>query len=305
MLDVHRLVLLREVHVHGSITAAARALSYSHSAVSQQLSLLEREAGVALLEKVGRGVQLTPAAQELVHRVDEVLAILERAESDLASSDSAVRGTLRLAAFTSVSRSVVPQVMTTLRNDHPELDVRYQLAEPESGLLLLASRRIDVLVADRYPGTSEAVPEDLHEALLLRDPVRAYLPAGSHVESVDGLRQVPWVMNPSGTEARAWTRALLLRHGFEPEVTHESGDLLFQLQMVEAGLAGAFLPDLLVADAGASCSPTKLIATHYHRNISFLCRAGAEHRPSVVACREAFAHHLSGPRSLGPADVTS
>jgi molybdate transport repressor ModE-like protein len=293
MLDVHRLVLLREVHVHGSITAAARALSYSHSAVSQQLSLLDKEAGVPLLEKVGRGVRLTPAAQSLVHRAEDILAILERAESDLANSDTAVRGTLRLAAFTTISRSVVPEVIATLQHQHPELDVRYQQAEPETGLPLLSSRRIDVLVADSYPGTSDAVPPDLHADLLLRDPIRAYLPAGTEIGSVDALRSLRWVSYPTSTEAYAWARALCQRYGFEPDVAYESPDLLFHLRAVRAGLAAAFLPDLLVNDLGGSPVPTKLIDPQQYRHISMLCRAGSEQRPSIVACREAFAQHLT------------
>src|ERR1700754_682309 len=105
------MALLREVQLRGSITAAARALSYSHSAVSQQLALLEKETGVPLLERAGRGVRLTPAAEGLVHHADDILAILERAESDLAASDTDVRGTLRLAAFTTISRTIVPQVV--------------------------------------------------------------------------------------------------------------------------------------------------------------------------------------------------
>lgn len=293
MLDVHRLVLLREVHVHGSITAAARALSYSHSAVSQQLGLLEREAGVPLLEKVGRGVRLTPAAQSLVRRAEDILAILERAESDLANSATAVRGTLRLAAFTTISRSVVPEVIATLQQQHPELDVRYQQAEPETGLPLLSSRRIDVLVADSYPGTSEAVPAELHADLLLRDPIRAYLPAGTEIGSVAELQRLRWVSYPAGAEAHAWARALCQRNGFEPDVAYESADLLFHLRLVRAGLAAAFLPDLLVGDLGAGPVPTSLIDTQQYRRISLMCRTGSEQRPSVVACREAFVRHLT------------
>ena len=154
MLDVHRLVLLREVHLRGSMTAAARSLSYTHSAVSQQLALLEKEAGVPLLERVGRGVQLTPAAEELVHHTNGILAILERAEADLAASATQVRGTLRLAAFTTISRYAVPQVLTALGRRHPALDVRFAQVEPEEGLLMLSSRRVDVVVADSYPGTA-------------------------------------------------------------------------------------------------------------------------------------------------------
>lgn len=291
MLDIHRLVLLREVKLRGSITAAARALSYTHSAVSQQLGLLEKEAGVPLLEKVGRGVRLTPAAEELVRHAEDILAILERAEADLAASDTQVRGTLRLAAFTTISRTAVPQVIDSLRRRHPALDVRYRQVEPEDGLLLLTSRRIDVLLTDSY-GTSESVPAELHADLLMHDPVRAYLPTRTTIDTLEELRRVRWVLEPSGSEAHAWVRGLCQQHGFEPDIAYESPDLLFHLRMVEAGLAAAFLPDLLVRDARAQLAPSTLLGTHQRRDISLICRAGAERRPAVIACRDAFVQHL-------------
>ena len=292
MLDVHRLVLLREVHLRGSMTAAARSLSYTHSAVSQQLALLEKEAGVPLLERVGRGVQLTPAAEELVHHTNGILAILERAEADLAASATQVRGTLRLAAFTTISRYAVPQVLTALGRRHPALDVRFAQVEPEEGLLMLSSRRVDVVVADSYPGTSEAMPADLHADLLMDDPVGAYLPPGANGGSLEELQRLRWILEPSGSEAHAWVRRVCRQHGFEPDVAYESADLQFHLRMVQAGLAAAFLPDLLVRGEGAQLKPSGLLGTHQRRQISMICRSGAERRPAVVACREAFAASL-------------
>ena len=295
MLDVHRLVLLREVSLRGSITAAARALSYTHSAVSQQLSLLEKEAGVPLLEKVGRGVRLTPAAEVLVDHANGILTILERAETDLASSLSQVRGTVRLAAFTTISRNVVPHVISALGSEHPGLDVRFRQVEPEQGLLLLSSRRLDVLVVDSYPGTSQVVPDDLHADLLKDDPVRAYQPVGAEGSTLDSLRRLRWVVEPSGSEAREWVHRVCREHGFEPDIAYESADLLFHLRMVESGLAAAFLPDLLVRGEGAQLTPSALLGTQQRRQIWLICRAGAERRPAVQACRDAFVQHLQSP----------
>ncbi|TGN65158.1 LysR family transcriptional regulator [Nocardioides eburneiflavus] len=292
MLDVHRLVLLREVRLRGSISAAARALSYTPSAVSQQLSLLEKEAGVPLLEKVGRGVRLTPGAEELVHHAEQILSILERAEADLAASDTQVRGTLNLAAFTTISRNTVPRVIAALGRQHPALDVRFRQVEPEEGLLLLSSRRVDVLVVDSYPGTSAPVQDEIHVDLLLNDPIRAYLPTGADDGTLEGLRRLRWVLEPSGSEAHAWVLGVCRQHGFEPNVAYESADLMFHLRMVEAGLAAAFLPDLLVRGEKASMEPSALLDTRQRRQISLICRAGAERRPAVVACRDAFAEHL-------------
>lgn len=292
MLDVRRLVLLREVHLRGSITAAALALSYTHSAVSQQLALLEKEAGVTLLEKVGRGVQLTPAAEELVAHTSEILAVLERAEADLAAGDARVRGTLRLAAFSTISRYTVPQLIEVLDEQHPALDVRFRQVEPEEGLRLLSSRRLDVLVVDSYPGTTTPVPEGLEAELLTHDPIHAYLPPSGSPRPRHPA-DVRWVLEPSGTESHSWGRRVCQEHGFEPDVAYESDDLLFHLRMVEAGLAAAFLPDLLVREAGATLTPAPLLDIDQQRQISMIYRSGSRRRPAISACREAFVDLLA------------
>jgi DNA-binding transcriptional LysR family regulator len=237
-------------------------------------------------------VRLTPAAEVLVEHANGILTILEQAETDLASSISQVRGTLRLAAFTTISRNVVPQVISSLGRDHPDLDVRFRQVEPEQGLLLLSSRRLDVLVADSYPGTSQAVPDDLHADLLMDDPVRAYPPVGADAGTLDGLRRLRWVIEPSGAEAHAWVRRVCREHGFEPDVAYESADLLFHLRLVQSGVAAAFLPDLLVRGEGATLTPSAVLGTQQRRQIWLICRAGAERRPAVRACRDAFSLHL-------------
>jgi DNA-binding transcriptional LysR family regulator len=293
MLDLRRLVLLREVHLRGSITAAARALSYTHSAVSQQLALLEKEAGVTLLEKVGRGVQLTPAAEELVQHTSEILVVLERAEADLAASDAQVRGTLRLAAFSTISRYTIPQLIDTLDSRYPALDVRFRQVEPEEGLLLLSSRRLDVLVVDSYPGTATPVPEGLQAELLTHDQIHAYLPHGPSAPTAADPAGVRWVLEPSGTESHAWGRRVCQEHGFEPDVAYESDDLLFHLRMVEAGLAAAFLPDLLVREAGVTLTPSPLLDLDQRRSISMIYRSGSRRRPAISACRDAFVDLLT------------
>src|SRR5688572_2277370 len=99
MLDVRRLTLLRDLARHGTIAAVAAARSYTASAVSQQLAVLEREAGVALLRRTGRTVQLTPAGTALVEHAEAVLAALARAEAALAAARTGVVGPLRIAAF--------------------------------------------------------------------------------------------------------------------------------------------------------------------------------------------------------------
>jgi len=181
--------------------------------------------------------------------------------------------------------------------DTPELEVRYQHAEPETGLLQLSSRLIDVIVANSYPGTSQVLPVGWRAKPLLRDPIRAYVPGAAEIR---GLRQVHWIFYHRGTEAHAWARKVCHRAGFEPDVRYESADLIFHRRMVEADVAAAFLPDLLDSRENWGAVSSDLIDTQNFRDISFICRAPAEHQPPIAACRAAFTEHL---RSVGTSDA--
>ncbi|PPH43802.1 LysR family transcriptional regulator, partial [Rathayibacter sp. AY1F7] len=123
MLDVRRLVLLREVAIRGTLAAAAEALAYSPSAVSQQLAVLEREAGVELLRKAGRRVQLTPQAEILVEAAGEVMALLERAEAALAASGESVTGRVRVAVFQSAALALMPGALRAVADRFPEVRI--------------------------------------------------------------------------------------------------------------------------------------------------------------------------------------
>ena len=179
MLDLNRLMMLRAVAMHGSITAAARELAYSHSAISQQLSLLERETGTVLLEKVGRTARLTPVGLELVRNTEAVLAAMERAETELAASHDHARGVVTVAVFASIGRSVMPEALRRLAAEQPGLDVRLRRSDPEEAVLQLVSRHVDAVVTDTYPGTQPAPVGGVHASVIGRDPVRGYLPQGN------------------------------------------------------------------------------------------------------------------------------
>src|SRR5215212_1761958 len=137
MLDLRRLRLLRELRERGTIAAVADALSYTPSAVSQQLAALEREAGVPLLERVGRGVRLTDAAHRLAAHTDDVLARLEQAEAELAAASGAVHGRVRIAAFQTATRSLVAPVLRMLSDSNEGLRVELVVMEAEEALPLL------------------------------------------------------------------------------------------------------------------------------------------------------------------------
>src|SRR5687767_10905683 len=150
MLDLRRLRLLRELNERGTIAAVADALAYTPSAVSQQLAQLEREAGVPLLERVGRGVRLTDAAVGLVEHTDAVLARLEQAEAELAAAEDEVHGVVRVAAFQTAARSLVAPVLRPLADAHPRLRCELIELEGEESLPQLRAGDIDVVVAEEY-----------------------------------------------------------------------------------------------------------------------------------------------------------
>jgi len=289
MLDLHRLILLREIKLCGSMTAAARKLSYSHSAISQQMALLEKEAGVALLERVGRNVKLTSAGVELVRNTESILCAMERAESDLASAHKRPDGVVTLAVFATIARAVVPAALASLAQRYPGLDVRLRLHDPAEAAIRLVSRQVDAVLSDAYPGTEGAPSSTIHATLIGDDPIRCYFPDPGMDGDFDRIRDVRWVMEPSPSTATQWALRVCRERGFEPIVAHESSDLLFHLRMVESGLAAAFLPDIVMREAGTALVPSASMPVDQHRSILFLTRAGAEHRPQLAALRDAVA----------------
>ncbi|WP_416417772.1 LysR family transcriptional regulator [Paenarthrobacter aromaticivorans] len=298
MLDLHRLTLLREVKLHGSMSAAARELSYSHSAISQQLALLEKETGVVLLEKVGRNVRLTPAGEELVRNTEAILVAVERAEADLATTHERPQGVVTLAAFTSISRSVMPVVLAELASQYPGLDVRLRREDPEQAVVQLMSRQVDAVISDAFPGTTVDYPSGIHSTVIGQDPVRGYLPRGISITQSDQLRDIRWVAEPSHSGSAQWALRICRERGFEPVIAHVSSDLLFHLRMVEHGLAAAFLPDMLVREAGSAITPSSWLPADQHRSIQFLVRSGSERSASLSVVRETLARLLAPAKDL-------
>ena len=290
MLDVRKLRLLRELALRGTLAEVAAALNYSPSAVSQQLSALEKEAGVELLSKAGRRVQLTPQAEILVARTTELLDVLERAESDLAASLSTVTGTVRVAVFQSAALELLPEVLSTMRREHPEVRVEMVQAEPERALHETWTREFDVVVAEQYPGHAAAHYPDLDRRRLITDAVRLAVPPGDDHASVTALpdaRGLPWVMEPRGAASRHWGEQLCRRAGFEPDVRFSTADLQAQTRLVQSGNAVALMPDLMWAGGG---SPCRLVDLPYapRRTVFTSIRGSSAHRPAILALRGAL-----------------
>ncbi len=287
MLDLRRLRLLRELARRGTITAVAEALSYSPSAVSQQLTALEKQTGVCLLEPAGRRVRLTTQADLLVAHTEVLLEEMERAEAALAQSLNETVGTLHVAAFQSAVLTLVPPALTDLEQQHPRLRVEVTELEPEVALPALVAGEFDIVLGEEYPGHPLPRPRETERHDLLTDELRLITPTGWTERSLPALKSRPFVMEPVGTTARQWAMAACREAGFEPDVRYTSTDLQIHLRLVEAGLAAALLPDL----AGAR-DRHDLVAHRLRgrprRQIFTTVRRGAARHPKVQALTAAM-----------------
>jgi DNA-binding transcriptional LysR family regulator len=291
LLDVRRLRLLHELSLRGTLSEVAEALHQSPSAVSQALNQLEREVGVPLLEKVGRRLRLTPAAEVLVEHTGVILARLELAASDVAVQSDEASGTVRLAVFQSAASAFMPQMLTELATRHPRLRVTMSQREPEQALYETWMREFDLVIAEEYPGHAARAYPDLHRSPLTTDLLRlAVPPAGDpwdRISSVADAAELPWTMEPEGTASRHWAEQLCRRAGFEPDVRFETDDLEAQIALIENGNAVAILPDLMRVRRRPNVRVVDVDPRR--RSVFTATRTAISATPAIVACRQALA----------------
>jgi len=294
MLDLRRLRLLRELARRGTITAVAQALSYSPSAVSQQLATLEKEAGVRLLEPAGRRVRLTAQAELLLTHTEILLEEMERAEAELAQSLNETAGTLRVASFQTAVLTLVPHALSQLERQHPALRVEVTELDPEAALPALIAGEFDLVLGEEYSGFPLPRPRDTERHDLLTDELRLITPTGWNERSLASLAPRPFVMEPAGTTARQWATAVCRQAGFEPDARYTTTDLQIHLRLVESGLAAALLPDLSGAGERDDVAVHRLPG-HPRRQIFSTVRRGAAHHPKIQSFTTALKAHGPAP----------
>src|SRR5919199_1044156 len=152
MLDVRRMRVLREVARRGSFSAAAEALSFTQSAISQQIAALEREAGATLVQRSARGVRLTEAGEALVRHADAILARLAEAEAELEAIAGLRGGRLRMASFESAAATLMPLAIAAFRERHPAVELSLTMGEPEDSLPQLRAGELDLAITFDVPG---------------------------------------------------------------------------------------------------------------------------------------------------------
>ena len=294
MLDVNKLSLLREVAIHGGVTSAARALRTTPSNVSQQLRRLERDVGVALLETRGRGIRLTAAAERLVRRTEDVLGILEEAETELAEGSGSGSGAVRLAGFHTFAVGLLGGVVARLRERAPGLTLDFVQADPEAAIDEVLARRADLAVIDEYPGFPLPPSPGIVRIPLGDEPFRALLPAGATDPA-----EVAWAMEPATSDAFAWARGVCRSAGFEPRVRFVSPDPYVHRRLLEEGVAAAFLPATVAAGLPGSVRDVPGLPGDLRRTHVLVLRRGTERSAAIAACREAIAGALAAAVPAG------
>ena len=291
ILDVGRLRLLHEVALRGSIAGAARSLGLTASAVSQQLTVLEREVGLPLFDRTSRGVVMTGAGRALSDRAVEVLDVLAHARADLDDLGGAVSGLVRIATVASAALQVVSAAAIALRAEHPGVELHVSTEEPARSMEQLLAGDVDLALIDEYAYQPIAVGDNVDVLELRVEPLVAVLPGrpdlsgpgtSSAVSLID-LQDRDWVMPPDSAACGLAVRSACRAAGFEPRVRWETDDMLLLTRAVAAGHGVAVLPALSVDASVGDVDVRALAAPRMTRRLFLVGRSVTMRRPVVAA----------------------
>jgi DNA-binding transcriptional LysR family regulator len=251
MLSTQRLRILREVAYRGSFSAAAQALSYTQSAVSQQVAALESEAGMPLLERHPRGVSLTAAGHTLVRHAEGILARLDAAEAALSAIAGLRGGRLRMASFPTAGATLMPLAIAAFRASYPDVELTLAEGEPEEIVPRLRAAELDLALLFDFAGETTQ-QEGLSQVQLLEDPMYLALPqrhplADKHTLRLEDLAEEAWIQTSSASPCARHVVRSCHAAGFEPTVTFESDDYQTVQGLVAAGVGVALIPELALS----------------------------------------------------------
>jgi DNA-binding transcriptional LysR family regulator len=288
-----------------TMASVADALLISPSAVSQQIALLEAEAGVPLVERRGRGVSLTPAGERLAHHAGSVLAILEEARTDLAELKRVVAGELHVAAFPSVAASLIPPTIKSLATKFPALHVSFAELEPEDGLAALRSWQTDIAIVDDLT-TIGAPSAGLELTYLLDDRLYVLMSPANKLSQrpyleLQALREEKFALDNAAKDYAGMVIRACRAAGFEPIVNGKCHGFEVVRALSVAGCSISIQPGLRIFDGpGDVC--VREIRPAIKRKISAAYRTGELRNPAVKAFMielKTVAKHARDTRPLG------
>jgi DNA-binding transcriptional LysR family regulator len=302
MLNVARLRVLKEVAYRGSFSAAAEALSYTQSAVSQQIATLEAETGMALLERHPRGVSLTAAGQTLVGHAEGILARLDAAEGALAAIAGLRGGRLRMASFPTAGATLMPLAIATFRSTYPDVELTLTEGEPEQIVPRLRAGELDLALLFEFAGETPLEGE-MTRVGLLEDPMYLALPrehplAERERVRLEDLHDDAWVQTSSSSPCARHVVRSCHAAGFEPRVSFESDDYQTVQGLVAAGVGVALIPELALSVVREDIAIRSLSPAPPVRDVIAAVPAGARlvpAAPAMLGVLEQAARRLKHP----------
>jgi DNA-binding transcriptional LysR family regulator len=254
MLNVARLRVLREVAQHASFSAAADALDYTQSAVSQAVATLEAETGTTLLHRDRRGVRPTAAGAALIAHADGILARIEAAEAEVQAILGLSGGLLRMASFPTAGATLMPLAIAGFRAAHPQVELSLAEGEPEDIAPRLRSGEFDLALLFEFRGGS--LGSGFARTELLADPMHVVLPRDHPLAErpalrLADLREEPWIQTSAGSPCARQVVRSCHAAGFTPAVSFESDDYATVQGLVAAGVGVALIPQLALTGVRA------------------------------------------------------
>jgi DNA-binding transcriptional LysR family regulator len=295
--------VLREVAVRGSFSAAAESLSFTQSAISQQIAALEREAGCTLVQRNARGIRLTEAGEALVRHADAILARLSEAEAELEAIAGLRGGRLRMASFESAAATLMPLAIAAFRAEHPDVELSMLMMEPENSAPLLKAGELDLALGfdARIRGEVDGVTR--HH--LITDPMFIAMPADHPYAHKRNLRladlaEDPWIAGTTDCECNRLINRACAVAGFEPRIAFETDDYTAMQGFVAAGVGVS-----LIAELGLTTLREDIVVRSLGRETPvrevYAATAGDAHRtPATQAMLEILADVAAGYETRRP-----
>ncbi len=296
MLNVGRLSILSEVARAGSFSAAAETLSYTQSAVSQQIATLEAETGVTLLERHARGVRPTAAGKLLIEHTEGILARLQAAEAELAAVAGLRGGQLRMASFPTAGATLIPLAIVKFRAQYPDVELTLAEGEPEEITPRLRAGEFDLALLCEFGSPQDGYGPDaaaFRSVQLLEDPMYIALPPKHRLVRKAALRlsdlaDQAWVQPSSTSAAARYVVRSCHAAGFEPKVSFESDDYRTVQGLVAAGVGVALIPGLALSPAREDLVIRALSPAPPVRQILASAPSGSRMAPAAPAMLEAL-----------------
>jgi DNA-binding transcriptional LysR family regulator len=295
MLDVRRLIMLRAVAAEGSIAAAARRLQYTRSAVSQQLSVLEAEAGTALIERTGNRITLTSAGRNLVEHAERIVVELRAAQASLDGATT-ITGLLRVGIPFREGPWVMSRGLTEVRRRFPDMEIRLAAVTDESAADAVRRDDLDIVIISRYGNARGPAGQGLREWIIGQDPLTLCVHpdhplAGGGRCTMGRLEGEPWVLPGPDTTLGRLITSMCVTAGFQPRVTATVNDVGTALALVGIGWGITIAPEL--TPSPAPVSRMRITGVDVVRYTVLIVRDGEHLSPRLAAA-------IAAVRTLGP-----